>query len=47
MKRGDYYGTAITWTMRMRKQLGIVLLYKAMQIYLAEGESQLMPCDLV
>ncbi|XP_011206357.2 uncharacterized protein LOC105228280 [Bactrocera dorsalis] len=46
-KRGDYYGPAQTWTMKEKKMFGISLLYKAMQIYLAEGESQLSPSDLI
>ncbi|XP_030555533.1 uncharacterized protein LOC115758879 [Drosophila novamexicana] len=47
MKRGDYYGPAQIWTMKQKKQLGIALLHKAMHIYLAEGESQLSPSDLI
>ncbi|ALC38782.1 CG8679 [Drosophila busckii] len=47
LKRGDYYGPAQIWTMKMKKQLGIALLNKAMHIYLAEGESQLSPSDLI
>ncbi|XP_043646255.1 uncharacterized protein LOC122615293 [Drosophila teissieri] len=47
IKRGDYYGPAQSWTMKQKKQLGIGLLLKAMHIYLAEGESQLSPSDLL
>ncbi|XP_023175078.2 uncharacterized protein LOC111602310 [Drosophila hydei] len=47
LKRGDYYGPAQIWTMKQKKQLGIALLYKALHIYLAEGESQLSPSDLI
>lgn len=47
LKRGDYYGPCQTWTMRNKKFLGIALLFKAMQIFLAEGESQLTPGDLM
>lgn len=47
LKRGDYYGAPQTWTMRMRKELGVILLYKAFQIFLAEGETQLHPCDII
>ncbi|XP_060645103.1 uncharacterized protein LOC132783760 [Drosophila nasuta] len=47
LKRGDYYGPAQIWAMKRKKQLGIALLHKAMQIYLAEGESQLSPSDLI
>lgn len=46
-KRGDYYGPPKTWTMKEKKYLGIALLYKSMLIYLAEGESQLSPSDLI
>ncbi|XP_059222901.1 uncharacterized protein LOC106085541 [Stomoxys calcitrans] len=46
-KRGDYYGPAKTWSMKEKKYLGIALLFKAMHIYLAEGESQLSPSDLI
>ncbi|KAM7349400.1 uncharacterized protein ACRADG_008381 isoform 2-T2 [Cochliomyia hominivorax] len=46
-KRGDYYGPAKTWTMKEKKYLGIALLFKAMRMYLAEGESQLSPSDLI
>lgn len=46
LKRGDYYGQTRACTMRERKQLGVFLLYKAMHIFLAEGESQLRPNDI-
>lgn len=46
LKRGDYYGHALSWSMRERKQLGVLLLYKAMHIFMAEGESQLRPDDI-
>lgn len=46
LKRGDYYGITLSWPMRQRKQLGVVLLYKAMNIFLQEGESQLRPNDV-
>lgn len=45
-KRGDYYGIAKSWTMRDRKRLGVLLLYKAMQVFMVEGESQLRPNDI-
>lgn len=46
LKRGDYYGHSLSWTMRQRKQLGVLLLYKAMHIFLMQGESQLRPDDI-
>lgn len=47
LKKGDYYGLPATWKMRTKKNLGIGLLHKALHVYLAEGESQLMPLDLI
>uniref|UniRef100_A0A182MY22 LEM domain-containing protein n=1 Tax=Anopheles dirus TaxID=7168 RepID=A0A182MY22_9DIPT len=47
LKRGDYYAKCLSWPMKKRKQLGILLLYKAMLIHLAEGETQLLPSDLI
>lgn len=46
IKRGDYYGISKSWTMRDRKRLGVLLLYKAMQVFMVEGESQLRPNDI-
>jgi hypothetical protein len=31
--------------MRQKRQLGIGLLYRALNVYLAEGESQMKPND--
>ncbi|XP_022711510.1 uncharacterized protein LOC111273810 isoform X1 [Varroa jacobsoni] len=45
-KRGEFYGIADTWTTRQRKQLGAYLVYRAMQVFLAEGERRLGPLDL-
>lgn len=46
-KRGDYYGPSKHWTMKEKKYFGIALLFKAMRMYLAEGESRLSPSDLI
>lgn len=46
IKRGDYYGISKSWTMRDRKRLGVLLLYKAMHVFMVEGESQLRPNDI-
>ncbi|XP_029906050.1 uncharacterized protein LOC115358288 [Myripristis murdjan] len=43
-KRGDYYGLVSNWPVKRRRELGVHLLYRAMQIFLAEGERQLRPC---
>lgn len=45
-KRGDYYGIVSTWPAKRQRELGVHLLYKAMQIFLAEGERQLRPADI-
>uniref|UniRef100_A0ACB8F2M2 Uncharacterized protein n=1 Tax=Sphaerodactylus townsendi TaxID=933632 RepID=A0ACB8F2M2_9SAUR len=45
-KRGDYYGVVAGWPMKRRRCLGIYLLHRAMQIFLAEGERQLRPADI-
>ncbi|CAL8252965.1 unnamed protein product [Merluccius merluccius] len=45
-KRGDYYGVVSTWQARKRRDLGVHLLHRAMQIFLAEGERQLRPADI-
>ncbi|XP_032992765.1 LOW QUALITY PROTEIN: ankyrin repeat and LEM domain-containing protein 1 [Lacerta agilis] len=45
-KRGNYYGIMAGWPMKRRRCLGIHLLHRAMQIFLAEGERQLRPADI-
>ncbi|XP_076007498.1 uncharacterized protein LOC143001659 [Genypterus blacodes] len=45
-KRGDYYGVVSTWQAKRKRELGVHLLYRAMQIFLAEGERQLRPADI-
>lgn len=45
-KSGEYYGPASTWRTRQKKQLGVHLLYRAMRIFLCEGERQLRPGDI-
>ncbi|XP_051893522.1 ankyrin repeat and LEM domain-containing protein 1 isoform X2 [Pristis pectinata] len=45
-KRGDYYGVAATWPLRRRRRLGVHMLRRAMEIFLAEGERQLRPADV-
>ncbi|KAF2882128.1 hypothetical protein ILUMI_24050 [Ignelater luminosus] len=46
IKVGDFYGTASTWSSKQQNMLGAFLLYKAMQIFLNEGERQLRPADI-
>lgn len=46
IKRGDYYGIVKSWSMRDRKKLGILLLYKSLQVFMVEGECQLRPNDI-
>ncbi|GFO24721.1 ankyrin repeat and lem domain-containing protein 1 [Plakobranchus ocellatus] len=46
LKRGDFYGVSATWSMQLRRQIGVYLLQKALQIFLAEGERQICLPDL-
>ncbi|XP_059575536.1 ankyrin repeat and LEM domain-containing protein 1 isoform X2 [Alligator mississippiensis] len=45
-KRGNCYGVAAGWPPRRRRRLGVHLLHRALQIFLAEGERQLRPADI-
>lgn len=46
LKAGNYYGVAASWPLKERRLLGLYLLYKAMLIFLSEGERQLRPDDI-
>ncbi|XP_072943052.1 uncharacterized protein [Epargyreus clarus] len=46
LKCGNYYGIAASWPLKERRMLGLYLLYKAMLIFLSEGERQLRPDDI-
>lgn len=41
-KGGEFYGCAATWSMRLKRQLGCVLLHRACQVVYA---SQAVVCD--
>lgn len=45
-KKGDFYGVVSNWLLKRKRELGIHLLYRAMHIFLAEGERQLRPLDI-
>ncbi|XP_069072909.1 ankyrin repeat and LEM domain-containing protein 1 [Pleurodeles waltl] len=45
-KKGNYYGYSQDWPMKRRRRLGVLMLHRAMQIFLAEGERQLRPADI-
>uniref|UniRef100_A0A8C5P8P6 LEM domain-containing protein n=1 Tax=Leptobrachium leishanense TaxID=445787 RepID=A0A8C5P8P6_9ANUR len=45
-KKGVYYGQMHNWNPTRQRRLGVHMLYKAMQIFLAEGERQLRPPDI-
>ncbi|XP_075060781.1 ankyrin repeat and LEM domain-containing protein 1 [Mixophyes fleayi] len=45
-KKGVYYGQAQNWPPTRRRCLGVHMLHRAMQIFLAEGERQLRPPDI-
>lgn len=46
IRKGDFYGMSATWNPNQKKKLGVYLLYKALQIFLHEGERQLHPADI-
>ncbi|KAG6458471.1 hypothetical protein O3G_MSEX010894 [Manduca sexta] len=46
LKTGNYYGVTASWPLKERRMLGLYLLYKAMLIFLSEGERQLRPDDI-
>lgn len=46
VKSGDFYGVADTWSQKEKRLLGVYLLYRAMLIFLNEGERQLRPEDI-
>ncbi|KAG5881390.1 hypothetical protein JTB14_012006 [Gonioctena quinquepunctata] len=46
MKSGEFYGIAATWPQKHKKMYGVYLLYRAMKIFLNEGERQLFPSDI-
>lgn len=45
-KGGEYYGIAATWSLQQKQKFGRYLLYKALQIFLNEGERQVFPQNL-
>ena len=47
MKKGNYYGEAKQWSIEKKRQLGVILLRRACSIFLAEGERQITPTDLI
>lgn len=46
IKSGDFYGDAGSWKRPKRRELGIFLLSKAMEILIIEGERQIRQVDL-
>ncbi|KAG7301630.1 hypothetical protein JYU34_014608 [Plutella xylostella] len=46
LKSGNYYGVAASWPLKERRMFGLYLLYKAMLIFISEGERQLRPDDI-
>lgn len=45
-KKGDVYGIVRSWPEKKRRKLGAYLVYKALNIFLSEGERHLGPLDL-
>ncbi|XP_054715030.1 ankyrin repeat and LEM domain-containing protein 1-like [Uloborus diversus] len=46
VKTGDYYGISTKWTKSRKRQIGISLLNRALQIFILEGERQIKPKDV-
>lgn len=46
IKLGDFYGITTKWSQKNKKNYGVYLLYKAMIIFLNDGERQIYPCDI-
>ncbi|GAB1605194.1 uncharacterized protein LOC115220343 isoform X1 [Argonauta hians] len=44
--RGSCYGLTTKWSLAWKREMGTYWLYKAFQIFLAEGERQIFPVDL-
>ncbi|XP_028749355.1 ankyrin repeat and LEM domain-containing protein 1 [Peromyscus leucopus] len=45
-KQGHYYGEVASWPPTQRRRLGVHLLHRALQVFLAEGERELRPQDI-
>lgn len=45
-KSGEFYGSPANWSLRQKRQLGAVLLYRACQVFMGEGERQIRPADI-
>ncbi|EDO38782.1 predicted protein [Nematostella vectensis] len=45
-KKGDFYGRARRWSVKKKRNMGIFLLKRALQIFINEGERQIRPEDL-
>ncbi len=45
-KPGDYYGASAAWDSKTRLRFGAMLLYRAFNIFLQEGETQLRADDV-
>jgi hypothetical protein len=46
IRRGDYYGAAVGWTVMRRRRFGCYLLKQAMAALDVEGCRQLFPSDV-
>uniref|UniRef100_A0A8C8TWA7 Ankyrin repeat and LEM domain containing 1 n=1 Tax=Peromyscus maniculatus bairdii TaxID=230844 RepID=A0A8C8TWA7_PERMB len=45
-RQGHYYGEVASWPPTQRRRLGVHLLHRALQVFLAEGERELRPQDI-
>ncbi|GAB6028584.1 ankyrin repeat and LEM domain containing 1 [Chamberlinius hualienensis] len=46
VKRGEFYGEIKNWNLKDKCKLGSIFLYRAMNIFLHEGERQIKPCHI-
>ncbi|KAF8794677.1 ankyrin repeat and LEM domain-containing protein 1-like [Argiope bruennichi] len=46
VRNGDYYGIASKWKRSWKRQVGVALLHRALQIFILEGEKQILPKDI-
>jgi ankyrin repeat and LEM domain-containing protein 1 len=45
-QKSNYYACTSVWPLSKKKQLGVLLLKKACNIFISEGERQIKPIDI-
>ncbi|KAG8177189.1 hypothetical protein JTE90_027691 [Oedothorax gibbosus] len=46
IKNGNYYGVASKWKWSWKRKIGVELLHRALQIFILEGEKEILPKDI-